>query len=163
MDASGPLVETRTRELLSGLARQVEARGLQLDTYLAVTQQSPDELLVRLREEATLSVARELVLEAVAEKLGIEVPDEEVEALVREQAEALDDDADAMLAQLRETGRFEGIREDVRLRNALDRVVSEVKRIPRDLAEARESIWTPDKEKQQTETKLWTPGREGAT
>ena len=34
VDASGPLVEARTRELLRGLARQVEARGIPLDTYL---------------------------------------------------------------------------------------------------------------------------------
>jgi hypothetical protein len=33
-----------------------------------------------------------------------------------------------------------------------------VKRIPRELAAAREAIWTPDKEKPQTEAKLWTPG-----
>jgi hypothetical protein len=33
-----------------------------------------------------------------------------------------------------------------------------VKPIPVELAEAREAIWTPDKEKQPTETKLWTPG-----
>jgi hypothetical protein len=33
-----------------------------------------------------------------------------------------------------------------------------VKRIPKELAEARDAIWTPEKEKQQTDTKLWTPG-----
>jgi trigger factor len=162
VDASGPLVEARTRELLRGLAQQVEARGLQLETYLAVTQQSPDDLVMRLREEATRSVARELVLEAAADRLGIEVTDEEIEALVREQADAAGDDPEQTLEGLRESGRMEGLREDVRLRNALDRVAAEVKRIPRQLAEAREAIWTPDKEKQQTETKLWTPGREGA-
>lgn len=162
VDASGPLVESRTRELLRGLARQVEARGVQLETYLAMTGQDPDELIARLREEAQRSVARELVLEAAADKLALEVPDEEVEALVREQAEEVGDDADEAIGRLRESGRFETLREDMRLRNALDRVAAEVKRIPRELAEAREAIWTPDKEKQQTETKLWTPG-EGAS
>jgi trigger factor len=158
VDASGPLVETRTRELLRALARQVESRGVQLETYLTMTGQSPDELLERLRGEATRSVARELVLDAAADKLGIDVPDSDVETLVREQAEAFDHDADEQLLRLRETGRFETLREDIRLKEALDRVASEVKRIPRELAEARESIWTPDKEKPQTEAKLWTPG-----
>ena len=73
-----------------------------------------------------------------------------------------DEDADETLGRLRESGRFETLREDMRLRNALDRVVAEVKRIPRELAEVRDAIWTPDKEKQQTETKLWTPGSQGA-
>jgi len=158
VDTSGPLVEARTRELLRGLARQVEARGVALETYLAMTGQEPDQLVARLRDEAERSVARELVLDAVADELGIQVADEEIEALVREQAEALGDDAEETLLRLRESGRFETLRDDVRLRNALDRVASEVKRIPRELAEARESIWTPDKEKQQTEAKLWTPG-----
>jgi trigger factor len=158
VDAAGPLVETRTRELLRGLARQVESRGVQLDTYLSMTGQNPDELLARLHDEATRSVARELVLEAAAEKLGLEVTDEEIETLVREQAEAMGDDADETLLQLRESGRIETLRDDVRMRNALDRVASEVKRIPKELAEARDALWTPDKEKQQTDTKLWTPG-----
>jgi trigger factor len=158
VDISGPLVEARTRELLRGLARQVEARGIALETYLAMTGQQPEQLVARLGDEAARSVARELVLEAVADELGLQVSDDEVESLVREQADALGDDADATLERLRESGRFESLREDLRLRNALDRVASEVKRIPRELAEAREAIWTPDKEKQQTETKLWTPG-----
>jgi trigger factor len=158
VDASGPLVEARTRELLRGLARQVEARGVALETYLAMTGQQPEELLTRLGEEASRSVARELVLDAVADELDIRIGDEEIEALVREQAEALGDDADDTLLRLRESGRFETLRDDIRLRNALDRVAAEVKRIPRELADAREAIWTPDKEKQQSEAKLWTPG-----
>jgi len=97
------------------------------------------------------------VLEAAADRLGIRVSDEEIEQLVREQAEALGDDPETALQTLRESGRIEVLREDIRLRNALDRVASEVKRIPRELAAAREAIWTPDKEKPQTEAKLWTP------
>jgi trigger factor len=157
VDAAGPLVESRTRELLRGFARQVEARGVDLETFLAMTGQQPEELVARLRDEAQRSVARELVLDAAAEQLGLEVPDAEVEELVREQAEALGDDADQMLVALRESGRFESLRDDLRLRKALDRVASEVKRIPLAQAEAREAIWTPDKENPPTETKLWTP------
>ncbi len=44
VDVGGPLVETRTRELLRGVARQVEARGVPLETYLAMTGQSPEDL-----------------------------------------------------------------------------------------------------------------------
>jgi trigger factor len=160
VEAAGPLVDSRTRELLRGFARQVEARGVQLDTFLAMTGQRPEELVARLRDEAERSVARELVLEAAAEKLELEVPDAEVEELVREQAEALGDDPDQMLAALHENSRFETLRDDLRLRKALDRIAAEVKRIPLAQAEAREAIWTPDKEKPPTETKLWTPNQQ---
>jgi trigger factor len=161
VEAAGPLVEARTRELLRGFARQVESRGVPLETFLAMTGQQPEELVARLQEEAQRSVARELVLEAVADQLGLDVPDEEVEALLREQADAVGDDVEESLAVLRESGRFETLRDDLRLRNALDRVAAEVKPIPKAQADARESIWTPDKEKPPTDTKLWTPG-EGA-
>ena len=157
VEAAGPLVEARTRELLRGFARQVEARGVQLETFLAMTGQQPEELLARLQDEAQRSVARELVLDAVADQLRLEVPDAEVEELVREQAEALGDDPEEMLGALRESGRFESLREDLRLRKALDQVAGEVKRIPLAQAEARDAIWTPDKENPPTETKLWTP------
>jgi trigger factor len=160
VEAAGPLVESRTRELLRGFARQIEARGLQLDTFLAMTGQSPEELVARLSDEAQRSVARELVLEAAADQLGLEVSDAEVGELVNEQAEALGDDPEQTLAALRESGRFEALREDLRLRKALDRVAAEVKRIPLAQAEAREAIWTPDKENPPTETKLWTPDQQ---
>ena len=106
VDPGGPLVEMRTRELLNSLARSVERRGLSLDAYLAVSGRTPDQLVETLRAEAARSVARELVLEALAEQAGIAVPDSEVDELVREQVDDNDGDEDfeATVAQLRETG-----------------------------------------------------------
>ena len=158
VQASGPLVESRARELLNGLVRSVEARGVPFEAYLQLTGGSADDLVQRVRAEAAHSVAREVALEAAADKLDLAVEDAEVEELVREQAEAAGEDADELLVELRERGEFERLREDLRLRDTLDRIAAEVKRIPVELAEAREAIWTPDKEKPATETKLWTPG-----
>ena len=160
VDPGGPLVEVRTRELLNSLARSVERRGLSLDAYLAVSGRTPDQLVETLRAEAARSVARELVLETLAEQAGITVPDSEVDEVVREQVDDNDGDEDfeTTVAELREAGAFERLREDLRLRAALDRLAGDVKRIPVELAEARESIWTPEKEKPDTSAKLWTPG-----
>jgi trigger factor len=60
--ATGPLVEARTRELLTGLARSLEARGIDANTYLELTGQSIEQLNARLYAEASLSVGRELIL-----------------------------------------------------------------------------------------------------
>ena len=155
---AGPLVESRTRELLSGFIRSLERRGIAPETYLQLTGRTAEELTASMGLEAALSVARELVLEAVADKVGIEVTDEEVKQLVREQAESAGEDADKVIEELWQHGRHEDLREDLRLRAALDRVAAEVKPIPIEQAEAREAIWTPDKEKPEQETKLWTPG-----
>jgi trigger factor len=153
VEASGPLVEARARTLLQGLAYSLERRGISLDTYLQVTGSSGDELVERIRAEARDSVAGELALEAAADQLGIEVSDEELEDELRLRYE----DADEAIPQLRESGRWDQERESLRLARALDRVASEVKRIPAELAAAREKLWTPEKERDQAETTLWTP------
>jgi trigger factor len=155
--ASGPLVDARARELLNQLGRSLDRRGISAELYLQLSGQTPEQLAEGVRAEAAQSVARELVLEAAADKLGIEVSDDEVEELIREQAEAAGEDPDEVVAQIRESGRFETLRADLRLKETLDRIVSEVKRISPDLAEARDKLWTPDKETAPTETKLWTP------
>lgn len=157
VDASGPLVEARANELLRGLARSFERRGISLETYLQITNESPEALQERLLEEAKLSVARELVLDAVADKLGLEVSDGEIEELVRSEGEAGDEDPEKLLAQIRQSPTFERLREDLRLRKALDSVVAEVEPIPTELARAREKLWTPEQEKAPGDTKLWTP------
>src|SRR5581483_6023273 len=96
--ATGPLVEARTRDILNGLARSLQARGIDAESYLQLTGQSPEVLEQRLRAEASLSVSRELVLEAVADKLGIEVTDDEIRADLREAGET-EDDIEEFLAQ----------------------------------------------------------------
>jgi len=151
--AAGPLVEARTRELLSGLARSLQARGIDAASYMQLTGQTPEVLEQRLRAEASMSVARELVLEAVADKLGIEVTDEEIADELREAGENDEDIADFI-----EQGGADRVRDDIRLKKALDRVAAEVTPIAPDLHEARESIWTPEKDQAAEAPKLWTPG-----
>src|SRR5215470_2110960 len=158
VQVGGPLVEARTRELLNGLGRSLETRGISAEAYFQLTGQTAEQLVQRMSAEAALSVARELVLEAVADQLELQVDDAEIEELIREQAELAEDDADAAIKQVFDSGRQEVLRSDLRLRKALDRVAAESKRIPADVARAREEIWTPDKDSPQTETKLWTPG-----
>jgi trigger factor len=158
VQVGGPLVEARTRELLNALGRSLERRGISADAYFQLSGQTADQLVERMGAEAALSVARELVLEAVADKLGLEVSDEEIEELIREQAGLQGDDADEAVKQVFADGRQEVLRGDLRLRKALDRVAADAKRVPVEVARAREEIWTPDKETPPTETKLWTPG-----
>jgi trigger factor len=149
----GPLVEARTRELLTGLARQLEARGVDAESYMRLTQQTPELLEQRLRAEATQSVARELVLEAVADKLGLDVTDDEIRQELRDAGEN-EEDIEEFIAQ----GGADRVRDDIRLKKALDRVAADVKPIAPELAEARESIWTPEQERAAGEQKIWTPG-----
>ena len=156
-----PLVERRTAELWSGIARSLQMRGISTETYLAMTGQSADEVVARLRAEAEQSLARELVLDAAASKLGVEVPDQEIDELIESQSEE-GDDIEESKRLLQENGGYERIRADLRLKKALDEIVAGVKRIPVELAAARDKLWTPEKEKEGTKMNIWTPGSEEA-
>ena len=155
------LVERRTAELWSGIARSLEMRGISTETYLTMTGQSADDVVARLRAEAEQSLARELVLDAAAAKLGVEVPDEEIDELIESQSEE-GDDIEESKRLLQDNGGYERIRADLRLKKALDEIVAGVKRIPVELAAARDKLWTPEKEKEGTKMNIWTPGSEEA-
>ena len=76
-------VELMRDELRSRLARQ----RVGLDQYLELAKQTPEELLREFREPATRRVKTLLVLSAIAEREGIGVSPEEVEAEIAEQLE----------------------------------------------------------------------------
>ena len=157
VEISDALVASRATELLRALERSLAERGLSAQTYLGVTGQSAQELEERLLGQARQSLARELVLEAVADKLELQVSDDELREFIR--GEAGDEDPEGLVAEVWASPRREALRADVRLRRALDRVVADVNRIPTELARAREKLWTPEKEKTEPVAKLWTPGR----
>jgi trigger factor len=152
------LVRSRATDLLTGFVNSLERRGISLDAYIAASGASPEDIQRQFVLEAAVSIARELALEALAERAGIDVSDDEIRAYVREEAEGAGEDADGVIEDVWAHGQQESIREDLRLRAALDRLVADVKPIAPDLAAARDKLWTPDKEKPEGETKLWTPG-----
>jgi trigger factor len=157
LDVAEGLVQARAVELWNALVRSLERRGISAEAYLQLSNRSPQEIQADIEEEARRSLAREIVLEAAADELGVDVSDEEIDDLIREQAED-PEDAEELAAQVREAGRYDALRADLRLRKTLDRIASEVKRIPVELARARDKLWTPEKEKPETAAKLWTPG-----
>jgi trigger factor len=158
LEVADGLVQSRAVELWNALVRSLERRGISAETYLRASSRSPEEIQADIEEEARRSLAREIVLEAAADELGVEVTDEDVDELIHEEVEGSDENPDELIAQIRAAGRYEALRADLRLRRALDRLATDVKRIPVELARARDKLWTPEKEKPETPTKLWTPG-----
>jgi trigger factor len=148
------VVEVRTRELLTAFIRSLEARGVDPVAYLQAAGITGQVLEQRLRDEARSSIARELLLEAVADKLAIEVTDDDIRGELRAQGEE-----DVDIEQFIERGGADRVRQDLRMKQAVDRIAAEVKPIPKELAEVRESIWTPEKDAPPaSEKKIWTPG-----
>jgi trigger factor len=148
------VVEVRTRDLLNAFVRQIESRGMDPVTYLRALGISGSQLEERFREEATQSIGTELLLEGVADKLRIEVSDDDIRSDLREDGESDED-----IEEFMEAGGADRVRSDLRLKRAVDRIAAEVTPISQELASAREAIWTPGKEEgASAEKKLWTPG-----
>jgi hypothetical protein len=65
------------------------------------------------------------------------------------------------LEKAKERGTDDALREDIAMRKAVDLIVERAKPIPIEQAQAREELWTPEKEeekKAEGSGELWTPG-----
>ncbi len=157
------LVHAKAHDMWAETARRLRQQGLDPSAYLQMMGKEEEEFVGEHEEEAEKALARESVLAAVVEAEGIEVSDDDLLAALREAAagpggEEPDERAVAKtLEHAKETGRDELLREDMAMRRAVDLLLERAEPIPVAQAEARDKLWTPDKEKDEGEKKLWTP------
>jgi trigger factor len=154
------VIAARATEMWERVERSLQARGIAPETYLRMQNRSREDLIAEARPEAEQALKREAVLAAVAAKEGVEVTDEELVESLRHTAEEHEGTTpEKLLERLRSQGRDALLREELRLRKAADVVAESAKPIPMEQAEAREKLWTPEKERG-PEGGLWTPGDE---
>jgi len=163
------LVKARAEESLDRFLHNLTHQGVDPDAFMQVQEGGREGMLASVMGDAESSLRREATLAAIADAEGIEPSDDELlEALGPGEG---DNDPRKMLERLRQSGRDELLREEVRLRKAADLVVDAATSIPHEQAAAREAIWTPDKPRPQDEpgagdeaeeaskpAKIWTPG-----
>jgi trigger factor len=161
------IVSARAEESLDRFLHDLSHRGVDPEAFMKVQEGGRAAMLAAVSEDAERSLKREASLAAVAEAEAIEVSDDELlDALGPGEGK---NDPRKLLARLRETGRDDVLREEIRLRKAADLVVESAKPIPVAQAAAREAIWTPDKERGEgagppggegrgEPGKIWTPG-----
>jgi trigger factor len=152
------LIEARAQERWDRVERQLAGRGMSPDAFLQMQGKTREELLEESKPEAERELKREAVLAAIAEAEAIEVSDEEMVEALAHTAEHERTTPEKLLARLRENGRDAMVREDIQVRKAIDLVAESAKPIPLEQAEAREKIWTPEKEGEEEPSELWTPG-----
>jgi trigger factor len=151
------LSSARAAERWERVERQLAARGMSPDAYLQMQGKTREEILEESRPDAERELKRESVLAAIAEAEGIEASEEEMLEALAHPAEHERTTPEKLLKRLRESGRDVMVREDIRFRKAIDLVAENAKPIPVEQAEAREKIWTPEKEREAAGN-LWTPG-----
>jgi trigger factor len=82
--APPPLIDQEVDEIMRQLQENVEReRKISMDTYTRVIGKTVEELREEARPTAEQRVRSDLVLDAVAEQEGVEVPAEEIDAQVR--------------------------------------------------------------------------------
>jgi len=157
LDLPEELANARAAERWERVERQLAQRGMQPDAYLQMQGKTREDIIEESRPEAEAELKREAVLAAIADAEEIEVSEEEMVEALAHSAEHERTTPEKLLKRLRESGRDAMIRDDIRFRKAIDLVAEAAKPIPLGQAEAREQIWTPEKEREEA-GELWTPG-----
>jgi trigger factor len=159
IDVPDELVHARAHELLEQTMNALARQGISKEAYLRISGKDEETLAREAEPEAGTALRREAVLAAVVEKEKIEASEDDLLEALGPAAERDSASAAELLEQLRENGRLERLREDVATRKALELLVSEAKPIGVEQAEAREKLWTPDKEGSEGSGRIWTPDR----
>jgi trigger factor len=156
VDVPAELVTARATERWERMERQLAQRGMDPDAFLQMQGKTREELIEESKPDAERELKREAVVTAIAEAEAIDVSEEEMVEALEHSAEHERTTPEKLLARLRENGRDAMVREDIRARKAIELVADAAKPIPLEQAEAREAIWTPEKEREQA-GELWTP------
>ena len=143
----GALIEARAREMWERVLHTLSHRGITRETYLQLTGREEQEILAENAPAAERALRREAVLTAVVEAEGIEPDEDELREALRPAAEREQLPVEQVLERLRDAGRLEEIREDLAARQAIDLIASTAVPIALEQAQAREQLWTPEKER----------------
>ena len=159
VDVPEQLAQARAEELVHDVIHSMEHRGISKDAYLKVTGKTEEELLEDARPAAERALRREAVLAAIVEAESIAPGDAEVEAELADAAAAEGVSVRKLLERIKSAGRLEDLRRDLASRRAADIVVEQATPIPVEQAEARDKLWTPEKDEPAGAGKggLWTP------
>lgn len=150
------LVTARATERFERLERQLAQQRIDPRAYLQMQGKTREEVIEEAKPDAERDLKREAVVAAVAEAEAIEVSDEEMVEALAHSAEHERTTPEKLLERLRENGRDAMVRDDIRARKAIELLAEVAKPIPLEQAEAREQIWTPEKEREKAGG-LWTP------
>jgi trigger factor len=167
------LVTARAREMWERMLHSLSHRGISREAYLQIVGREEEQILAETEPDAELALRREAVLTAVVAAENISASEEELQAAVAASAEREGLEPEKLLSDLRAGGRLEEVREDLAARKAIDLIAARATPISVGQAQARERLWTPEKDQDPVGTatgagsssapapagpgRLWTP------
>jgi trigger factor len=117
------LVEAEADAVLHRFAHRLEARQITIEQYLAATGQDADALVGDARSQAALNLHTRVLLEAVAEAEGLEVPEKDFDRAVETLAAAAHAEPADYRRALDEGGQGKTLAGDILRRRAVDRLL----------------------------------------
>ncbi len=99
------LVDAETNERLHDLGHRLSQQQMTLEMFLQVTNQTPEQLLATLREDAVRGVRIDLALRALVVAENLEPTPEEIEEELATTAASMNADPELLRQNLRDTGR----------------------------------------------------------
>ncbi len=99
------LVESETSERLHDLGHRLSEQQLNLETFLQVTNQTPENLLETLRQDARRAVRIDLAMRALVKAENLEPTSEEIDQELEQTAESMGVTPELLRTNLRDTGR----------------------------------------------------------
>ena len=159
VDVPDQLVEARARELFEQTVHSLGHQGISKDAYLRIAQKTEDEVIEEAKPDAEQALRREAVLTAIVAQEGIDVTDDEVLEALGPDSERSGVKPKKLFDRLRSEGRLDAVKDDLAVRKAIDLVAEQAKPISVEQAQAKDKLWTPEKEASETGSgQLWTPG-----
>jgi trigger factor len=165
------LAQARAREMWERMLRSLAQRGVSREAYLRIGGREESQVIEQMVPDAERSLRREALLTAIVAAEGLAPSEQDLLAALQPTSEREEIAPEQLLQQLRESGRLGEAREDLAARQAVDLIAEQAKPIAPERAQAREKLWTPDKDQPPERERagasageggsrggLWTPG-----
>ena len=121
------LVERQIDRIIGDMEQYLRYQGLNLEKFAELSGKAIEDMRRDKRSEAEQRAKANLVLDAIIKKEGITVEDSEIDDKISGIAASYNDDAQRVREFLQKQGRLPVIKEEIRIRKAIDLLVKEAK------------------------------------
>lgn len=126
------MVSAEMQNRIQDMAMRLQAQGIELDQFLAMTGQSQESFVEGLRDTAQGAVLVDLALRSVVEAEAIDVSDDDLAKEFAEVAERVGETPERVREEFERTGQIPAVRSDLAKQKALDWLAEQVEVVDED-------------------------------
>ena len=120
VDVPEKMVEDELNTMFQNFTQSVSQQGMEVQDYLDYMGTDEEGWKEQNKEAAENRTRSNLVLEAIAEKEGIEISEEEIEEQIQEIAESNDQDPEQIKAFLQMQGQLDGLKDGLKMQKTIE-------------------------------------------